>query len=127
MIEGLAAYFESDLTGYGRVDGTYEQMIVASTAREHGMLGIDSLQSLLAQGYDAVFVGSGAPRGRDLDITGLTYRRLETEGPQQWPFPAGASEGRAVSPRRAALILDVVTAPAVGQPDPQVVVEPGQS
>ena len=31
---------------------------------------VDSLRSLLAQGYDAVFVGSGAPRGRDLDIPG---------------------------------------------------------
>ena len=27
---------------------------------------IDSLESLLSQGFDAVFVGSGAPRGRDL-------------------------------------------------------------
>ena len=31
---------------------------------------VDSLRSLLEQGYDAVFVGSGAPRGRDLDIPG---------------------------------------------------------
>ncbi|MBL8524725.1 MAG: FAD-dependent oxidoreductase [Betaproteobacteria bacterium] len=31
---------------------------------------IDSMKSLLAEGYDAVFVGSGAPRGRDLDIPG---------------------------------------------------------
>jgi formate dehydrogenase beta subunit len=31
---------------------------------------IDSLGSLLADGYDAVFVGSGAPRGRDLDVPG---------------------------------------------------------
>jgi formate dehydrogenase (NADP+) beta subunit len=31
---------------------------------------IDSLQVLLAEGWDAVFVGSGAPRGRDLDIPG---------------------------------------------------------
>jgi NADPH-dependent glutamate synthase beta subunit-like oxidoreductase len=31
---------------------------------------IDSLKGLLADGYDAVFVGSGAPRGRDLDIPG---------------------------------------------------------
>src|SRR4249919_2773885 len=31
---------------------------------------IDSLKSLLAEGWDAVFVGSGAPRGRDLDIPG---------------------------------------------------------
>ena len=31
---------------------------------------IDSLRTLLGAGYDAVFVGSGAPRGRDLDIPG---------------------------------------------------------
>lgn len=31
---------------------------------------IDSLKDLLAQGYDAVFVGSGAPRARDLDLPG---------------------------------------------------------
>ncbi len=31
---------------------------------------VDSLKSLLAEGYDAIFVGSGAPRGRDLEIPG---------------------------------------------------------
>ncbi len=31
---------------------------------------IESMKSLLAQEYDAVFVGSGAPRGRDLDLPG---------------------------------------------------------
>jgi formate dehydrogenase beta subunit len=31
---------------------------------------IDSLKTLLAECWDAVFVGSGAPRGRDLDIPG---------------------------------------------------------
>jgi formate dehydrogenase (NADP+) beta subunit len=31
---------------------------------------IDSMKQLLAEGWDAVFVGSGAPRGRDLDIPG---------------------------------------------------------
>ena len=31
---------------------------------------IDSMQALLAEGWDAVFVGSGAPRGRDLDLPG---------------------------------------------------------
>ncbi len=31
---------------------------------------IDSMKDLLTQGYDAVFVGCGAPRGRDLDAPG---------------------------------------------------------
>jgi len=31
---------------------------------------VDSLKALLGQGFDAVFVGTGAPRGRDLDIPG---------------------------------------------------------
>jgi formate dehydrogenase (NADP+) beta subunit len=31
---------------------------------------IDSLKGLIAEGWDAIFVGSGAPRGRDLDIPG---------------------------------------------------------
>src|SRR5690606_11516103 len=33
--------------------------------------------------------------GRDLDIGGLDYARLEREGPQQWPLPAGAALGQA--------------------------------
>jgi assimilatory nitrate reductase catalytic subunit len=33
-------------------------------------------------------------RGRDLDITGLDYARLEA-APAQWPYPAGAHAGRA--------------------------------
>ena len=31
---------------------------------------IDSLKAVLAENYDAVFVGSGAPRGRELDVPG---------------------------------------------------------
>src|SRR5690606_21611382 len=31
---------------------------------------VDSMESLLREGYDAIFVGSGAPRGKDLDIPG---------------------------------------------------------
>ncbi len=31
---------------------------------------VDSLKALLAQNFDAVFVGTGAPRGRDLDVPG---------------------------------------------------------
>ncbi|HEY6864272.1 MAG TPA: FAD-dependent oxidoreductase [Burkholderiales bacterium] len=35
-----------------------------------GGVKIESMKKLLGQGYDAIFVGSGAPRGRDLDIPG---------------------------------------------------------
>ncbi|HEX4894985.1 MAG TPA: FAD-dependent oxidoreductase [Solimonas sp.] len=31
---------------------------------------IDSMKTLMGQGYDAIFVGCGAPRGRDLDLPG---------------------------------------------------------
>jgi NADPH-dependent glutamate synthase beta subunit-like oxidoreductase len=31
---------------------------------------IDSMKALLSEGFDAIFVGSGAPRGRELDIPG---------------------------------------------------------
>lgn len=34
-------------------------------------------------------------RGRDLDITGLCYDILDTLGPQQWPYPQGATMGKA--------------------------------
>jgi assimilatory nitrate reductase catalytic subunit len=32
-------------------------------------------------------------RGRDLDITGLSYEQIE-QAPQQWPFPAQATQGQ---------------------------------
>jgi formate dehydrogenase beta subunit len=31
---------------------------------------VDSMKGILAEGYDAIFVGTGAPRGRDADIPG---------------------------------------------------------
>jgi len=34
-------------------------------------------------------------RGRDLDITGMSYSVLEHAGPQQWPMPTGADSGTA--------------------------------
>ena len=33
-------------------------------------------------------------RGRDLDITGLSYAILEQQGPQHWPFREGETTGR---------------------------------
>ncbi len=34
-------------------------------------------------------------RGRDLDITGLSWALLDRAGPQQWPLPEGATTGTA--------------------------------
>jgi assimilatory nitrate reductase catalytic subunit len=34
-------------------------------------------------------------QGRDLDLSGLSYAILDNQGPQQWPFPAGARQGTA--------------------------------
>jgi assimilatory nitrate reductase catalytic subunit len=33
-------------------------------------------------------------RGRDLDITGLSYEMLDAQGPQQWPLREGESAGK---------------------------------
>jgi NADPH-dependent glutamate synthase beta subunit-like oxidoreductase/ferredoxin len=35
-----------------------------------GGVKIDSMKKLMSEGYDALFIGSGAPRGRDLDVPG---------------------------------------------------------
>ena len=44
--------------------------ILNLSAEFHGGKRIDSLKALLAEDWDAIFIGSGAPRGRDLDIPG---------------------------------------------------------
>lgn len=46
-----------------------------------------------AQAEDVFNEHRETTRGRDLDITGLSYALLEAQGPQQWPFPTGAKEG----------------------------------
>jgi NADPH-dependent glutamate synthase beta subunit-like oxidoreductase/ferredoxin len=44
--------------------------IVRDHVRFVGGTRIGSMKALLTEGYDAIFVGSGAPRGRDLDVPG---------------------------------------------------------
>jgi assimilatory nitrate reductase catalytic subunit len=47
-----------------------------------------------AQGVESIWnEHRESTRGRDLDITGLSYALLE-EGPQQWPFKPGDSSGK---------------------------------
>ncbi|MEP7066920.1 MAG: hypothetical protein ABI889_12865 [Gemmatimonadota bacterium] len=61
ITEGIAVYFESDLTGFGRVEGTYEQMIINSTARTRPMLGIDKWSlSTTRYPYGDIAYGDGA-------------------------------------------------------------------
>jgi assimilatory nitrate reductase catalytic subunit len=62
------------------------------------------LEATLRPGRRSLFGYAGAEavwnehreltRGRDLDITGLTWGLLDARGPQQWPLPQGATEGR---------------------------------
>ena len=61
------------------------------------------LEALLRPGQPTLFPYADAEavwnehrestRGRDLDITGLDWARLDL-GPQCWPYPTGATEGR---------------------------------
>ena len=63
------------------------------------------LERLLRPGLPSLFAFD-SPQGlfeeykhltakRDLDLSGLSYAILDNQGPQQWPFPAGASQGTA--------------------------------
>jgi len=60
-------------------------------------LGRPQTSALFAySGPEAIFAEHReSTRGRDLDIGGLSYALLERDGPQQWPFPAGATRGTA--------------------------------
>ncbi|BCB27644.1 assimilatory nitrate reductase [Sulfurimicrobium lacus] len=66
-----------------------------------------------------------ATRGRDLDMTGLSYAVLESQGPQQWPYPQGAQAGTArlygdgvfPSSSRRARFADTRYRPAAEQAD----------
>ena len=75
-------------------------------ARDDWRIAMDfarALEARLRPGRESLFAYDDAEavwnehrestRGRDLDITGLSYPLLEAH-PQQWPFPTGAAEGR---------------------------------
>jgi assimilatory nitrate reductase catalytic subunit len=66
-------------------------------------------------------------RGRDLDITGLSYAVLERQGPQQWPYAEGAArgttrlyaDGRFPTPSGRARFIATDYAPPAEEPDAQ--------
>ncbi|MCE4556455.1 nitrate reductase [Pelomonas cellulosilytica] len=52
--------------------------------------GLSRAPRLAADSAEALWLEHReATRGRDLDITGLSWITLDTEGPQQWPYVAG--------------------------------------
>jgi assimilatory nitrate reductase catalytic subunit len=52
------------------------------------LFGFDSAEAIWAEHREST-------RGRDLDITGLSFAILDSQGPQQWPMPTGAGSGQA--------------------------------
>ncbi len=52
------------------------------------LFGFDTPESIWAEHRETT-------RGRDLDITGLSYAILDNQGPQQWPMRSGAATGQA--------------------------------
>ena len=71
--------------------------IAVDFARRLGpMIGRDAARLFPYENPAQIFAEHAeTTRGRDLDITGLTYEILEARGPQQWPMPEGVDAGRA--------------------------------
>ncbi len=73
------------------------EIVVEFARRLERKLGRDASQTLFpySSPEDIFNDHIETTRGRDLDITGLSYDVLDAKGPQQWPFPAGAMTGSA--------------------------------
>ncbi|WP_287670463.1 molybdopterin-dependent oxidoreductase [Accumulibacter sp.] len=72
------------------------QIVVDFAHRLGGRLGQPLTEKLFPyRSAEAIFnEHRESTRGRDLDITGLSYALLDAAGPQQWPLAEGASHGR---------------------------------
>ncbi len=78
-------------------EARHDWEIVVDFARRLGKkLGHDGTNRLFPYAdAEAIFnEHRESTRGRDLDITGLSYSLLDAQGPQQWPYPEGASGGK---------------------------------
>ncbi len=64
---------------------------------------INSLKALIGEGYDAIFVGCGAPRGRDLDIPGRAEAADNIRVGIEWL--SSVSFGHSVSIGRRVVVL----------------------
>ncbi len=64
---------------------------------------VDSMKALLGQGYDAVFVGCGAPRGRDLQVPGRAEAAASVHIGIDWL--ASVSFGHITSVKKRVIVL----------------------
>ncbi len=78
-------------------EARHDWEIVVDFARRLGRrLGVDGERLFPYADPESIFnEHRESTRGRDLDISGLSYALLDTAGPQQWPYPEGASGGKA--------------------------------
>jgi len=60
---------------------------------------IDSMKALLDEGYDAIFVGCGAPRGRDLPLPGRTEAAAQIHIGIDWLASVSFGHVTSVKPR----------------------------
>lgn len=78
-------------------EARHDWQIVVDFARRLGArLGNSATEQLFpyADVEDIFAEHRASTLGRDLDIGGLSYAVLDRQGPQQWPYPEGASSGR---------------------------------
>jgi assimilatory nitrate reductase catalytic subunit len=81
--------------GQARHDWQIVVDLAARLAREPGVaLHTDGLHMAYTSPEEIWVEHRESTRGRDLDITGLSYAQLETS-PEQWPMPEGAVHGQA--------------------------------
>jgi assimilatory nitrate reductase catalytic subunit len=74
--------------GAGRSTTTSMTMTQTSLSPEHTLFPYGDPESIWIEHREST-------RGRDLDITGLSYNLLDQQGPQQWPLPEGSRQGKA--------------------------------
>jgi len=96
-----------------------------------GGVRIDSMKSLLSEKFDAIFVGSGAPRGRDLNVPGRKEAAKQIHVGIEWL--ASVSFGHVTSVGRRVIVLGggntamdcCRTARRLGSEDVKVIVRSG--
>lgn len=66
----------------------FAQRLEKKLGKSHALFNYPNTESIFNEHRETT-------RGRDLDITGLSYQLLEALGPQQWPFKEGSGKGKA--------------------------------